>query len=357
LTNGISPGAQGRSEGERVVLAAIGGEESAFASISERHRRELQVHCYRMLGSLQDAEDAVQEAFLRAWRSRESFTYRGPSSFRAWLYRVATNACLDVLQRKPRKLFPWQPGSAGDGPRGSLLPPDRDLAWLQPYPDELLEAIAPDEERPDAQVVARETIELAFIVAIQLLSPTQRAVLILRDVLGWSAKETAALLDTTVAAANSALQRARATLKQHLPERRVEWTAPSEPTADEVALVRRYMEAHERGDFAAMAELLHEDARLTMPPTPSWFDGRDAIAALFASWLDPQSPGYVGEVRRVPVGANGQPGSAGYLRRPGDSAYRPLGLEFLRIENGKVAELTMFVSTDLFPAFALPETL
>lgn len=352
----MSAGAQRREE-ESAVAAAIAGNESAFASITEGHRRELQVHCYRMLGSLHDAEDAVQETFLRAWRSRESFSYRGPSSFRAWLYRVATNACLDVLQRKPRGLFPWQPGSPGHGASGSLFSPDRDLAWLQPYPDRLLEGIAPDEERPEAQVVARETIELAFIVAIQLLPPTQRAVLILRDVLGWSAKESAALLETTVPAANSALQRARATMKQQLPKSRLDWAPPSEPTGDERALVRRYMEAHENRDFAAMAELLREDARLTMPPTPSWFEGRDAIAALFASWLDPQSPAYVGEVRRLPVGANSQPGSAGYLRRPGDSAYRPLGLEFLRVENGKVAELTMFVSTELFPAFALPETL
>jgi RNA polymerase sigma-70 factor, ECF subfamily len=351
----MRPGAQRHSEEAAVVAAAIAGDESAFASISTRHRRELQVHCYRMLGSLQDSEDAVQDTFLRAWRSRESFTYRGPSSFRAWLYRVATNACLDLLQKRPRKPFPWQVGSLEPPPSGSLLPPDGDLAWLQPYPDRLLEGIAPDEEQPEAQVLARETIELAFIVAIQLLPPTQRAVLILRDVLGWSAKETAVLLETTVAAANSALQRARATLKPHLPERRLE--SPSEPTGDERALVGRYMDAHERRDFAALAGLLREDARLTMPPTPSWFEGREAIVGLFASWLRPQSPAYVGEVRRVPVGANGQPGSAGYLRRPGDSAYRPLGLEFIRIESGQVAELTMFVSPDLFPAFALPQSL
>jgi RNA polymerase sigma-70 factor (ECF subfamily) len=342
-------------EESAVVAAALAGDESAFAAISEPHRRALQVHCYRMLGSLQDSEDAVQETFLRAWRSRESFTYRGPSSFRAWLYRVATNASLDLLQRRPRKPFPWQPESPADRPSGSLEPPDRDLAWLQPYPDQRLEGIAPEEEQPEARLVARETIELAFIVAIQLLPPAQRAVLIVRDVLGWSAKETAALLDTTVPAANSALQRARATLRQHLPERRLE--SASEPTEDERALVRRYLDAHERRDFDALANLLREDARLTMPPTPSWFDGRDAIVALFASWLRPQSPAYVGDVRRVPIGANRQLGSAGYLRRPGDSAYRPLGLEFVRIESGQVAELTMFVSPELFGAFELPETL
>ncbi|MDQ3897991.1 MAG: RNA polymerase subunit sigma-70 [Actinomycetota bacterium] len=339
-----------------MVASAIEGDESAFASISERHRRELQTHCYRMLGSLHDAEDAVQETLLRAWRSRESFAYRGPSSFRAWLYRVATNACLDMLQKRPRTPFPWQRGSPQQPSNGRLLPPHPDLAWLQPYPDRLLE-VAPGEDQPEARVVARETIELAFVVAIQLLPPTQRAALILRDVLGWSAKETAELLDTTVAAANSSLQRARATLKHELPDQGSERFSPSEPTAEERALVHRYMDAHERCDFAALAQLLREDARLTMPPTPSWFDGRDAITSLFASWLDPSSPAYVGEVRRLPLNANRQPGSTGYLRRPGDSAYRPLGLELLRIENGEVAEITMFVSAELFSAFELPESL
>ena len=345
-----------RSEEAEIVASAVEGDESAFASITERYRRELQTHCYRMLGSLQDAEDAVQETFLRAWRSRESFGYRGPSSFRAWLYRVATNACIDMLHKKPRTPFPWQPGSPPRASGGTLLPPDPDLAWLQPYPDRLL-GTAPDGDQPETQVVARETIELAFIVAIQLLPPTQRAALILRDVLGWSAKETAALLGTTVAAANSALQRARATLKHDMPESRSAWGSPSERTAEERAVVRRYMDAHERCDFAALAELLRDYARLTMPPTPSWFEGREAITGLFASWLDVGSPHYVGEVRRVAVAANGQPGSAGYLRRPGDSAYRPLGLEVLRIENGKVAEITMFVTGELFPAFELPDAL
>jgi RNA polymerase sigma-70 factor (ECF subfamily) len=311
-------------------------DEPAFAALTDRHRRELQVHCYRMLGSLDDAEDAVQETFLRAWRSRSTFTDRGPSSFRAWLYRIAANVSLDVLQRKPRTPFPWE------GESGSLHPPAPELAWLQPYPDELL---------PEDQVIARETIELAFIVAIQRLPPAQRAALILRDVLGWSARETSELLDTSVAAANSALQRARATLDRQ-PR-----TAPPAPSEDEREVVRRYMDAHERSDFAALASLLRDDARLTMPPTPSWFDGRDAIAGLFESWLDPRSPAHVGDVRRIPISANRQPGAAGYLRRPGDSAHRPLGLELIRVGGGGIAELTMFVDPGLFPAFGLPETL
>jgi RNA polymerase sigma-70 factor (ECF subfamily) len=353
----MSTGAQLWEGEEAVAAAACAGDGSAFAALSESYRRELRLHCYRMLGSFQDSEDLVQETFLRAWRGRETFTYQGPRSFRAWVYRVATNACLDVLRSRPRTLFPWQPESVEHRRSGSLFAPDPELSWLQPYPDRLLERIAPGDEQPEAQVIARETIELAFIIAIQLLPPPQRAVLILRDVVGWSAKETAALLGMTAVSANSSLQRARATLRQHLPARRLDWASPSEPTAEERAVFRRYMDAHERRDFAAMAELLREDARLTMPPTPSWFAGREAITALFASWLDPGSPAYVGEVRRIVIGANRQPACAGYLRRPGDSEYRPLGLEVLRIEDGKLAESTMFVSSELFPAFGLPPTL
>jgi RNA polymerase sigma-70 factor (ECF subfamily) len=353
----MSTGAQLWDGEEAVVAAARAGDERAFAALSERYRRELRLHCYRMLGSYQDSEDLVQETFLRAWRGRKTFTYQGPSSFRAWLYRLATNACIDVLRSKPRKPFPWQPESVEQRTSGRLSSPDPELSWLQPYPDRLLERIAPDGEQPEAQVIARETIELTFIIAIQLLPPPQRAVLILRDVLGWSAKETAALLGTTTVSANSSLQRARATLRRHLPARRLDWAPPSEPTGEERAVFRRYMDAHDRRDFAAIAQLLREDARLTMPPTPSWFEGRDAITALFASWLDPESAAYVGEVQRIEIGANRQLACAGYLRRPGDSEYRPLGLEVLRIEDGQLAESTMFVSPELFPAFGLPTTL
>jgi RNA polymerase sigma-70 factor, ECF subfamily len=187
-------------------------EQSAFAAVFERHRAELQVHCYRMLGSLEDAEDLVQETFLRAWRSRERFAADGRFSFRAWLYRISTNACLDVLRARSRRVMPPDVVPAADP---TVVPsPPADLPWLQPYPDRLLEQVTAPEEEPGAVVVARETIELAFIAAIQHLPPRQRAVLILRDVLGWSANDTASLLKTSVAAANSALQRARATLRR-----------------------------------------------------------------------------------------------------------------------------------------------
>jgi RNA polymerase sigma-70 factor (ECF subfamily) len=326
-------------------------DESAFAALVERHRQELQIHCYRMLGSFEDAEDLVQETFLRAWRKRASFSFDGRSSFRAWLYRIATNACLDVLRGRPRRVLPPQVAAAADP---SVPPsPPADLPWLQPYPDRLLKSIAPAEEDPGAVAVARETIELAFLAAIQHLPPRQRAVLILRNVLGWSAKDTASLLEASVASVNSALQRARATLQDHLPERRTEWAPSSGPSEEERELLRRYMDAHERADANALAELLREDARLTMPPHPTWYAGRDAIVTASQKGFEPE----FGRLRSIVVGANMQPAVAHYLRPPGESEYRPLALDVLRIEGGRVAEITSFVFPGLFPAFGLPPTL
>ena len=245
-------------------------DEAAFAEHVERHRRELQVHCYRMTGSLQDSEDLTQETFLRAWRSRESF--RGEARFRAWLYRIATNTCLDALKARPRPALEPAPAGAGEF----------EVPWLQPYPDELLEGLAAPEADPEDAVVSKETIELAFIVAIQQLTPGQRAVLILRDVLGWRAKDTASLLDTSVASVNSALQRARAGLQEYLPQRRLEWTAGSDPTRQERELLERYLEATENADPQAMLETLHEDLRFAMPPQPGLFVGREVIVEYWA---------------------------------------------------------------------------
>jgi RNA polymerase sigma-70 factor, ECF subfamily len=311
-------------------------DQAAFAALVEPHRRELQVHCYRMLGSFEDSEDLVQETFLRAWRGRARFTSEGPSSFRAWLYRIATNACLDVLRGRPRRVMPPDLGPAGDPTKPP--PPPAELPWLQPYPDRLLESIAPAEEEPGSVVVARETIEIAFLAAIQHLAPRQRAVLLLREVLGWSAKDTASQLGATVASVNSALQRARATLRARLPERRTDWTRPSGPTEEEHVLLRRYVEAHERTDVDALAALLREDARLTMPPHPTWYDGRAAILIASEKGFDPE----FGELRSVVAAANMQPAAAHYLRRPGDSEFRPLALDVLRVEDGLVAEIDTF---------------
>jgi RNA polymerase sigma-70 factor, ECF subfamily len=326
-------------------------EESAFAALFERHRRELQVQCYRMLGSFEDSEDLVQETFLRAWRGRAGFSAGGPSSFRAWLYRIATNACLDVLRRRPRRILPPQVAAAGD-PAADPSPP-ADLPWLQPYPDRLLEPPSPAEDEPGAVVVARETIELAFIAAIQHLPPRQRAALILRDVLGWSAKDTAALLEASVVSVNSALQRARATLRDRLGERRTEWAPSTEPSDEERELLRRYLDAHERADADGLAQLLREDAILTMPPHPTWYAGREAILVASRKGFEPE----FGQLRSVPAGANMQPTAAHYLRRPGESDYLPIALDVLRVEGGRVAEITSFVFPELFPAFGLASRL
>ena len=341
---------------DAVVAAARAGDEAAFAALVERHRAELRVHCYRMLGSFDEAEDLVQETFLRAWKNLGGF--EGRSTLRAWLYRIATNACLDALDGRARRVLPHHLAGPSD-PSGGL-PPRTDIAWLQPFPDRLIgadrpwEPAAPSEDEPDAVVVARETIELAFLAAIQHLPPRQRAVLILRDVLGWPAKQTAELLSGSVASVNSALQRARATLRQHLPERRLDWVRSEQPTEQERAVLRRYMDAMERADLAAVADLLAEDVRTMMPPWPTWLQGRDAVvAALAVSW-DASSLDYVGRFRMVPTRANRQPAAATYVRRLDDTGYRAFAISVLRIEDGRIAEATAFHDTGLFPAFDLP---
>jgi RNA polymerase sigma-70 factor (TIGR02960 family) len=320
---------------DEIVASAIAGDESAFATLTERHRRELHVHCYRMLASFDEAEDAVQETFLRAWRGRDSFD--GSSLFRAWLYRIATNVCLDMRRRSSRRV--------------ATMHSFAEVPWLQPYPDRLLDEIAPSEEQPDAVVVQRETIELAFLAAMQVLPPRQRAALILRDVLGWPASETASLLETSVAAANSALQRARATMQEHLPARRAEWSA-GEPSAEERALLERFIDAHERCDAAAAIAIAAEDIRITMPPNLMRFEGLEEIAPLLVRAFGEDRDG---DWRLVATRANRMPTAASYLRRPGDSEFRAFKFDVLRIEDGVIAEITTF-GAGLFPAFGLPAT-
>jgi RNA polymerase sigma-70 factor (ECF subfamily) len=320
------------------------GHAPDFETLVERHRREIQVHCYRMLGSLADAEDLAQETFLRAWKARDAF--EGRASARTWLYRIATNACLDVLARRPRRVLPDQLGPPGQ-PGGSLEAVD--LPWLEPYPDRLLDAAGPDDT-----VIERETIELAYLAAVQHLPPRQRATLILRDVLGWTAKETAALLETSVASANSALQRARTTLRERLPARRAEWTAGA-PTAEETALLKRFIAAYEQGDPGAVARLLHEDAQAVMPPYSLWFGDRAAIVRALSLSMDPASPHCVGRFRMRPIRANRQPAVATYLRRPGEHEHRWFGVTLLTIENGLVTAMAAFESTPA-AAWGLPGT-
>lgn len=301
------------------------------------------MHCYRMLGSFEEAEDLVQDTFMRAWRGRESF--EGRSTVRAWLYRIATNACLDLLRQRSRRL-------PGEEPSREV--PPADLPWLQPFPDSLLENVADTAAGPDEALVAKETIELVFIVAIQYLAPRQRAVLILRDVLGWSANETAALLEMSIIAVNSALQRARERLGRRLPATRTEWPPGFDSTAEERALLERYMEANERANTAALVELTQNEARFTMPPTAGVYVGPEEIVA-FWTWQGLGSPEF-GEMRCLPTQANRQPAVACYLKGPEQSKHNPMSLDVLRIEEGRVADIVTF-PPDLFSYFGLPAAL
>lgn len=302
------------------------------AELAERHRRELHVHCYRMLGSFEDAEDTVQETFARAWRARS--TYAGRASARAWLYRIATNASLDLIAaRRPA------PASGGEVP------------WLQPYPDRLLDELpAPDDSSPEAAAVSRETVELAYVAAVQHLAPRPRAVLVLRDVLGWPAREVAELLGDSVNSVNSALQRARAGLREHLPADRQDWSGPSSSDPAVLDLVRRFTDASVAADVDALAAMLREDARAAMPPTPGVRYGRDAVVA---DWVADGFPAITG-LRAVPTAVNRQPAIAFYLRR--GEVHVPLTLDVLRISGGAVTEVYTF-SGDRFASLGLPGSL
>ena len=314
-------------------------DEATFESLTQRHRRELHVHCYRMLASFDEAEDAVQETFLRAWRSRDAFG--GDQLFRAWLYRIATNVCLDLIRRRNRRVVELRQSFA-------------EVPWIQPYPDRLLDEIAPTEDEPDAAAVERETIELAFLAAVQVLPPRQRAALLLRDVLGLPAAETADMLDTSVAAANSALQRARATMQDHLPSHRLDWTTPAgEPSAVDREMLERFIDAHERYDAEAALAAVSSDIRITMPPHPYFYEGIDSIGPLLERAF---GEGQVGDWRLVPTMANRMPTAASYLRLWGDTEFRAFKFDVLRVAAGKIVEITTF-GPELFPAFGLPLTL
>ena len=312
----------------------LAADAAGFTEQIQRHRRELHVHCYRMVGSFDDCEDLVQETFLRAWRSRSS--YAGRSTVRAWLYKIATNACFDALDKRPR------------------LSPSGEITWLQPYPDALLDELEATEGDPGTIVVERETIELAYLVAIQRLAPLPRAVLIFRDVLDCSAAETAELLETTVNSVNSALQRARAAMREHLPEQRLEWAAGADPTQAERELLERYVTYSEQADTRALAELMREDLRFSMPPQPGLWVGRDEV---LQAWIDGGFGSEIfGSLRCLVTRANRQPAVAAYVRRPGDDVHTPLAIDVLSIRAGTVAEIVTFGSST-FPAFDLPQSI
>jgi RNA polymerase sigma-70 factor (ECF subfamily) len=298
---------------------ARAGDADAFADLVAPHRRELTMHCYRMLGSVDDADDAVQEALMAAWRGLSGF--EGRSSLRSWLYRIATNVCLRMAQRRPRRLLSWDRGPARD-PVGDLGSPVTDDHWLDPW----IEA----GDDPAEWYARREAIELAYVAALQRLPPNQRAVLILRDVLDFPAADTAELLDTSIASVNSALQRARATLAKHTDR-------PAEPVdAERRAVVDAFVAAFEKGDVPALVELLAEDVRFTMPPLPAWFAGRTDVAAFFAqrSLVTPW------QVRRR-VQVNGQPGLLGYQLHEG--GWRPGALLVLDFAGTRIGWIASFL--------------
>lgn len=341
---GLAPD-QALGNEKSLVEAAQGGDHEAFRRLTDPLRRELQVHCYRMLGSLHDAEDVLQESLLRAWQKLH--TFRGRGRFRGWLYKITTNVCLNALKRRPRRLLPSAYTAPAD-PAAPVLPDVVDLIWLEPYPDALLDGVATN---PEALFTLRESVSLAFLAAVQILSPRPRAVLLLQDVLGWRAAEVAKLLDTSVASVNSALQRARSALRKRFPAGTPDRLDGEGVTDDHRGLLERYLSAWEAGDADGLAALLKEDAILTMPPTPSWYRGRAAIAQFFAAVAFRGELG--GRLHLVPTRANLQPATAVYRRDP-DGILRAMALKVLTTSGGLIREITGFVNPGLFPAFGLP---
>ncbi len=321
-----------------------------FAQLAEPFRRELQAHCYRMLGSLHEAEDLVQETYLRAWRSFDSFKNVEGGSFRAWLYRIATNACLNNLagRKDPQRFLPNQLG-----PTTHQMPsaPATNVAWLEPYPSAYLEGIGNEATNPEARYAAREAVQLAFVAAIQLLPARQRAVLLLCDVLGWAAAEAATLLESSTASINSALQRARETLAKHYPGGRPQAAIPSNP--EQQKLLGRYLDAWQRHNVNGFVALLKQDATVTMPPWTEWFVGRDNIGSFFgAAWKTCNG------LRLVPTGANGQPAFAVYeLSSGADAHWAAHSIHVLSLGDETISSITMFVppaGPNLFKSFELP---
>ncbi|WP_309111172.1 RNA polymerase subunit sigma-70 [Saccharothrix sp.] len=335
MTDARPPGAD-----EATFIAAVrSGDTARFALVTERHRRELQVHCYRMLANYEDARDMTQETFLRAWHKRESF--KGHASLRTWLYRIATNVCLDFLdKRNDRTPLLSEPSDAGSK-----------VLYLQPYPDRMLP------EDPQESVVARETIELAFIVAVQHLPPRQRAVFIMRDVLGWPAPKAADALELTVASVTSALQRARVTMRERLPDRRLDWRSPAthELSNDERGVVKSYVDAHERNDLDGLISLLRDDLRFAMLPESgtTTATAKEAVDGWLSGGLFQRGHD---DWRGITTTVNRMPAVALYLRTPDDPEYRLFAIAVLHVVDGKIAELTGFDAAGK-PWLGLPATL
>ena len=319
-----------------MLEAARAGDEDAYRRLVEPHRGELHAHCYRMLGSVHDAEDALQDALLRAWRGMSRF--EGRSSLRSWLYKIATNTCLDAIARRPKRVLPVDYAPAADphdGPGEPLV----ESVWVEPYPDEKL-GVEDGLAGPEARYEQREAVELAFIAALQHLPATQRAVLILREVLGFSARETAEALETTTASVNSALQRARATVDERLPEKSQQATLRALGDDALREIVDRYVDAWERNDVDAVIALLADDAAFTMPPLASWFRGLDAIKVFLAG--SPMSGDWRWRVARTQ--ANGQPALGYYTWDPEKGTFRAFALNVLTLRGARIEEVNAFIT-------------
>lgn len=319
-----------------LLAAARDGDENAYRALVEPHSRELHAHAYRMLGSVHDSEDAIQDALLRAWRGLPRFD--GRSSLRAWLYKIATNTCLDTIARRQKRALPIdsvEPAGLGESPGRPLS----ETVWVEPYPDAML-GLEDGYAAPEARYERRESVELAFIAALQHLPATQRAVLILREVLGFSAQETSELLETTLAAVNSALQRARKTIEQRLPERSQLKTLRELGDARLRELVETYMDAMSRGDVEAVVEMLAHDAAWSMPPLSTWYRGHDALRVFLSN--GPLSGAW--RWQRVATTANGQPAIGGYTWREDEDCFRPFALDVLTIRGDRIEQVTAFIA-------------
>ncbi len=329
----------------QLIEAAIAGDQAAFAELVGPHRRPVHAHCYRMLGSLQDAEDAVQETLLRAWRSLSSF--QGRSSLRSWLYSIATNVSLRAIERRPSRVLPVDYGPPAD-PHKPIQAPLLESVWMDPYPDEQL-GLDDGLAGPEARYEHRETVELAFVAALQLLPPRQRAVLILRDVLGFSGAEVAEALETTPASVYSALQRAHATLDERRPDRSQQATLRSLGDEQLKEIVARYVEAWARNDVDTIVGMLTDTATLAMPPIPSWYHGRDAIERVLRSAVFDGARRW----RMLPTAANGQL-AVGAYELDSSGVYAPHGVTVLTLEAERIDEIIHFRTPSMVESFGLP---
>jgi RNA polymerase sigma-70 factor (ECF subfamily) len=326
--------------------SARAGDEGAYDRLIEPHRGELRAHCYRMLGSAHDAEDAVQEALLRAWRGLPRF--EGRSSLRSWLYTIATNVCLKAIERRPKLVLPIDYGPSAD-PHDGPGEPIVESVWVEPYPDEHL-ALDAALAGPEARYEQRESVELAFIAALQHLPARQRAVLILRDVLGFSAREVANALQATPASIDSALQRAHKTVDDRLPAQSQQATLRALGDERVRELVDEFVAAWERADVDAVVAMLAQGAAMTMPPLPTWYQGREAVADFLKAW--PLTGAY--RWRIVPTRANGQLAFGIYLWDAGKATFIPHGINVLTLDGAQIAEITAFLTPEAFERFGLP---